>query len=184
MQNRSIWKAALAGAVAGLAATYVMTEFQSRFSKLAQHDQENQAEDQGDPSTVKVADRISVTTTGHHIPKEQKETAGNLVHYGFGTLMGVTYGVLSEYVPATRSGFGSAFGSALFVGADEIGVPLAGLSKPPQETPAKLHLYALSSHLVYGTALEATRRITRAALSKATHERSDDYDYKREYDAA
>ncbi len=182
MNERSAWKGIAAGAVAGFAATYVMTKFQSSFSKLARQDEENQSEDQDDPSTVKVADHVSVAATGKHIPDDQKETAGNLVHYGFGTLMGAAYGAIAEYAAAARSGFGSAFGSALFVGADEIGVPLAGLSKPPQETPARLHLYAWASHLVYGAALEGTRLAVRKALDQIPESLDADYDYEEEFD--
>ncbi len=164
--KRSAWKGIVAGAVGGLAATYVMTKFQTSFSKLAQEDQENQAQGAGgEPSTVKMADKIATTVTGHHLPKQQKEAAGNLVHFGFGTIMGIAYGVLTEAIPAANAGFGTAFGSVLFVGADEVGVPAAGLSKPPQETPLKLHAFAWASHLVYGAALEASRLATRAALS-------------------
>ena len=182
MTDRSAWKGIVAGAVAGLAATYVMTKFQSSFSKLAKQDEENQSEDQGDPSTVKVADKISTVVRGQHLPDDQKETAGNVVHYGFGTLMGAAYGALAEYAPITRSGFGSAFGSALFVGADEIGVPLAGLSKPPQETPARLHLYAWASHLVYGAALEGTRLATRKALDLIPSDSDYEYDWNEDID--
>jgi putative membrane protein len=177
MNERSAWKGIVAGAVAGLAATYAMSKFQGSFAKLAQEDQGNQSDQTGEPSTVKVADRAAVAATGRHLPDEQKEKAGNLVHYGFGTLMGALYGVAAEYVPAARTGLGSAFGSALFVGADEIGVPLAGLSKPPQETPAKLHLYAWAAHLVYGTALEGTRLATRKALDLIPENSADRYEY-------
>ncbi len=167
-RNRSLWKGLVAGAIGGLAATFVMTHFQGAFSKLAQDDQQNQAEGAGgDPSTVKIADKLSTTIMGRHLAKEQKETAGNLVHYGFGTAMGVLYGLLSEAMPDATAGFGTAFGSALFIGADEIGVPAAGLSKPPRQTPMKLHAYAWASHLVYGAALEASRLATRAALDHA-----------------
>ena len=182
MNDRSAWKGIVAGAVAGLAATYVMSKFQGSFAKFAQEDQGNQSDEKGDPSTVKVADKISVAVRGQHLPKEQKESAGNIVHYGFGTLMGAAYGALAEYAPVARSGFGSAFGSALFIGADEIGVPLAGLSKPPQETPAKLHFYAWASHLVYGAALEGTRLATRRALDLIPSDSGYEFDWNEDSD--
>lgn len=182
MNERSAWKGIVAGAVAGVAATFVMSKFQGRFAKLAQEDQNHQSNEKGEPSTVQVADRVSVAVTGEHLPQGQKEKAGNLVHYGFGTLMGAAYGAAAEYVPAARSGFGSAFGSALFVGADEIGVPLAGLSKPPQETPARLDLYAWASHLVYGAALEGTRLAVRKALDQIPESSDAGYGYDEDYD--
>jgi uncharacterized membrane protein YagU involved in acid resistance len=172
MKNRSIWKGVVAGAVGGLAATIVMTQFQNGWTKVAERsnpasDENQKSQGQDDPSTVKMADRVFEIATGKHLSKEEKPFAGKLVHYGFGTLSGVVYGLLSEFVPKARAGFGSTFGSALFVGVDEIGVPLAGFSKPPSEYPAKVHLYTFASHLVYGTALEASRRAVRATLDKS-----------------
>jgi len=173
MAHRSVWKGLVAGAVGGLAASYVMNQFQSGWSKLSNrnHPEEEIQQSHEDPSTVKAADKLFVAFKGEHVPDDKKEKFGNLFHYGTGALAGITYGILSEFKPATRAGFGSAFGSVLFVTADEIGVPLAGLSKSPKEYPLSVHLYAWVSHLVFGSALEATRLTTRKALARATHER-------------
>jgi uncharacterized membrane protein YagU involved in acid resistance len=151
-----------------------MNQFQNGWSKIANRsrsEEENQQQSNDEPATVHVADNIYTSATGKPLQRFERRKAGKLVHYGFGTLAGIAYGVLSEFVPQTRAGFGSAFGSALFVGADEIGLPLAGLSKPASEYPPKTHIYAWASHLVYGSALEASRLATRKALAKATHER-------------
>jgi putative membrane protein len=173
MAKRSVWKGIVAGAVGGLAASFVMNQFQRGWSKIAERSNpEDQIQmNRDDPSTVKGADKLYVAFRGEHIPEDKKEKYGNLLHYATGVLAGMGYGVLSDFKPRTRAGFGSAFGSVLFVGADEIAVPLAGLSKGPKEYPVKTHVYALLSHLVFGSALEATRLGTRKALAKATHER-------------
>ena len=86
------------------------------------------------------------------------------MHYGFGALMGAVYGGLSEEFSPTSSAWGTAFGSALFIGADEIAVPALGLAPGPSETPLNMHLFAWASHLVYGAALESVRRPVRSAL--------------------
>jgi uncharacterized membrane protein YagU involved in acid resistance len=173
MAHRSVWKGIVAGAVGGLAASFVMNQFQSGWSKLSNrnHPEEEIQQSHEDPSTVKAADKLFVALKGEHIPDDKKEKFGNLFHYGTGVLAGITYGILSEFKPRTRAGFGSAFGTAFFVTADEIGVPLAGLSKSFKEYPLSVHLYAWVSHLVFGSALEATRLTTRKALARATHER-------------
>jgi putative membrane protein len=173
MANRSLWKGIVAGAVGGLAASYVMNQFQSGWSKLSnssEPEEENQQSHE-DPATVKAADKLFVALKGEHIPDDKKEKFGNLFHYGTGALAGIAYGILSEFRPGTRAGFGTAFGSALFVTADEIAVPLSGLSKSFKEYPLSVHLNAWVSHLVFGSALEATRLTTRKALARATHER-------------
>ncbi len=177
-------KGAIAGAVAGLAAGYLMTLFQKGWSNaekkfagnkkdeknlnknVPEHREHNPGEDQeqGDDATVKTAEAISENVFDHKLTKDEKKVAGPAVHYAFAAAMGALYGGLSEVTDIPKAGFGSAFGSALFVGADEIAVPALGLSKMPQEVQLSKHVYGLVSHLVYSAATEAVRRPLRAAL--------------------
>ena len=99
--------------------------------------------------------------TGEYFAKEDKEAAGNAVHYLFGALLGGAYGLLAEYRPEVTKGFGTAFGAAS-AAFDELGVPAAGLSGPPTDFPAATHAYGLASHIVFGGVTEATRRLVRA----------------------
>jgi putative membrane protein len=83
--------------------------------------------------------------------------------------MGALYGVLLEVGPdSLREGHpsltGLGYGSALFVGADELAVPALGLSGSAKEAPLSAHIYGLASHLVYGLTGEAVRRTVRNYL--------------------
>ena len=111
----------------------------------------------GDDSTMKVADALAQAVTHHPLTHEQKEVGGPLVHYGFGALMGGAYGAAAEYWAGSKWGFGSAFGAALFLGADEVMVPAVGLSGPPTEQPLGSQAKYLTAHLVYGVTTEAVR---------------------------
>ena len=62
------------------------------------------------------------------------------------------------------TGAGIPFGAAFWLLADEISVPLLGLSKGPTEYPVSTHAYALASHLVYGVTAEMSRRALRQVL--------------------
>jgi putative membrane protein len=62
------------------------------------------------------------------------------------------------------SGAGLPFGAAFWLLADEVSVPLLGLSKGPTEYPVSTHVYALASHLVYGVTAEMSRRALRQVL--------------------
>jgi uncharacterized membrane protein YagU involved in acid resistance len=53
---------------------------------------------------------------------------------------------------------------AVWLAADEITVPLLGLSGPPWESPPSVHARALGAHLVYGCATEGARRLLRRLL--------------------
>ena len=99
------------------------------------------------------------------LKKSEKESAANAVHYIFGTTVGAVYGIAAEAAPITGAGYGLPFGTALFLGADEIAVPALGLSEPPTDIPMSTHAYGFASHLVYGLTADLVRRGVRKVLS-------------------
>jgi putative membrane protein len=167
----NLWKGMAAGAIGGLAGAYSMTLFQSGWSKLSEKlkhgnsNQQQQSHDQGDSedATMKMAGTIS-ELLGHPLTKEQRKTAGPVVHYVFGAAVGALYGAAAEYLPSARVGGGVPFGALVFVTADETAVPALKLSKPPTEYPVPTHIYSLASHAVYGLSTELARRGTRRLL--------------------
>lgn len=165
-----IWKGVVAGAVAGLAATWAMTQFQVGWSKLKEKrrqppDEESQNDQgQAEDATMKTAAAIARNIFGKDLTVEQKRKLGPIVHYGFGAVMGAIYGGMKEEFDNTSIGWGTAFGSALFLGADEAAIPLLGLGGSPTKSPLSTHLYAWSSHLVYGATLESVRRPLRSSM--------------------
>src|SRR5205823_15047630 len=116
------------------------------------------AQPESEDSTEKVADTVAWLATGHHLSKEGKQKGGPIVHYAFGTLMGALYGVLAELSHSATAYAGTAFGTGLFLAADEIMVPALGLSKPPTQQHASDQLTHYAAHLVYGTTTELVRR--------------------------
>jgi putative membrane protein len=185
VNGRDVAKGALAGAISGLVACWVMVQFQKAWSKAEEAAQrrragsrnldehgvpehraihpEGEQDKQPDDATVKTAEVISEALFGHRLSREEKQIAGPAVHYAFGAIMGALYGATVETTPAARAGFGTAFGAVVFVGADEIGVPAMGLS-PKVDVALSKHFYGFASHLVYGVATEAVRRPVRRAL--------------------
>jgi hypothetical protein len=164
-RNRSMWKGMLAGLAGGLAASWTMNQFQAGMQKLSDSNGNGQQEPQeGDDATEKAASAISETVAHRQLTRDEKKVAGPVVHYVFGSTIGALYGAAAEFSPMTAKGWGVPFGAAVFVGADEIGVPLAGLSKPPNRIPASTHASALAAHLVYGATTDGVRRIVRAML--------------------
>lgn len=167
----NIGRGLIAGAAAGFTATLVMTLFQNAMAKMREPlssveklPERMQEQDDSEPATVKAADALWRLVAGREVKNEHKEAAGQVVHYGFGTSMGMLYGVAAEYSPAVTAGQGSAFGTALMIGADEITVPLAGLGDPPHKTPLSTHLNALIAHIVFGVTCEQVRRFVRHSL--------------------
>lgn len=150
-------RGALAGLAAGLAAAFVMNQFQTLWSAVSAPDGGG-----GDPATVKAANKVSRATTGRSIEEGDKNLAGEAVHYGLGAALGVAYGIAAEYRPGVTIGFGTAFGAATAVALDNVAVPAAGLDDPPWDTSLGTHAYGMVSHLVFGAATEGTRSIIRA----------------------
>jgi hypothetical protein len=166
-----VLKGAAAGAVGGLLASWVMNEFSPLIEKVAEaaangskrETQGNGQQRQEDPTAI-TAEKISKTVAGIRLNKKQKKKAGTLVHYAFGALMGGVYGAAAEVRPAAKSAAGLPYGAALFVGADEIALPVLGLAKKPTEYPLSRHLSGLGQHLVYGLTTELVRRTLREKL--------------------
>ena len=167
-----------AGALGGAVASFAMNRFQEAASKLFEHprqggqERERARQAQGwkehrepgdgqeENATVKAAVAVA-EAAGAELTHEQKLAGGNAMHYAFGIVSGAVYGAAAETWPLARTGAGTVFGAALWAAADEVGVPAAGLSKPPGAYPPRVHAMGLGSHLVYGLTTELVRRALR-----------------------
>lgn len=143
-----------AGIAAGVVASAAMAAFQSAAARFVPADGSDK-----DPATVKAADRVSEAATGKPIPEPHRAAAGQAVHFLVGAALGGAYGVLAEYEPATRRGFGGAYGLVTSLVLDETAVPVAGLGAAPWQASLASHGYGLASHMVYGIALEGARTL-------------------------
>lgn len=128
--------------------------------------QHGEGADAGDEerATVKAAVAVSETVFNHELAPAEKERAGQLVHYAYGTATGALYGAMVEHWEGARAGEGAAFGAALWAASDEVAVPALHLSKGPQEYPLRTHAMALVAHVVYGVTTELTRRFLRSGV--------------------
>ncbi len=149
-------RGAIAGVAAGLAAAFAMNQFQKLWPR--------ESDSEGDPATVKAANKASRAAIGRPVPGAEKELAGEAIHYGLGAALGVGYGIMAEYWPQARTGFGTAFGAVTALALDEVAVPAMGLGEAPWKTPPATHAYGMVSHLVFGLVAESARRSLRAAL--------------------
>jgi hypothetical protein len=180
MRNGEVLKGFAAGLVGGLVASWTMNQFQAVWSKAtecfekpddepsmqanhagpgSEQDKENQ-----DDATVKAAKAISEGIFGHDLTEAEKKIAGPVVHYSLGTAVGGFYGAAAEVAPQVTKGAGVPFGAAFWLVVDETAVPLFGFSKGPAKYPLSTHVYALTSHFVYGLTAEVVRRAMRRAL--------------------
>jgi putative membrane protein len=164
----------IAGLAGGLVASFAMERFQRALGALSPDaggapggGGQQYRKPQSEPATYKAADAIARARTGHQVPAPYKPAAGSVVHYAFGGAVGAIYGAATARTPQLAAAAGLPFGAAVWIVADEIGVPLAGLSKPPTEYPLRDHASAFAAHLVFGVTTEGVRRLVLGVLGRA-----------------
>lgn len=121
---------------------------------------------EGEPSTETVARVAHRALTGHEPDDHRRAALGQVVHWGYGMLMGGLYGAIRD--SRARLGFdvgaGLGWGATLWLLGDEVAVPVLGLAKGPTAQPASTHATALGAHLVYGAATAAANRALRHVM--------------------
>jgi hypothetical protein len=129
----------------------------ARWSHLPQRD-----------ATVRAAEAVSYLVRATGIRAKHRHMAGLAVHYAFGALSGAAYGVAAERYRKITVGSGLPFGMAVWLFAEEMALPVAGLSDTPDKYPLRDHFNALTAHLVFGLTTELTRRSARELLTTVT----------------
>src|SRR3954452_23242403 len=121
-RDRHLWKGVVAGASGGLAAAWVMNQFQSGWGKATealqhsetpQGEQERQAQADDEDATMKTAGKISESVFDRRLSREEKKKLGPVVHYAFGASVGALYGAAAEIVPQTTFAVGLPYGAAV-----------------------------------------------------------------------
>ncbi len=179
---------AIAGAVAGLIASWAMESFQAAWSTASTQLERDRVltragagrrggakggpEDpavtdlpprygDGAPATARVASDVAEPVPERELTDEESPIAGEAVHHASGGMNGALYGAVADVFPPIRAANGMLFGAALWLAADEVGLWRAGLAKRPTQFPTSMRAYALASHLAYGLTLETVRRAIR-----------------------
>jgi hypothetical protein len=172
---RSIGKGLAAGLAGGLAGAWVMNQFQTVWSRIAdgaapqssggRHDGRDwQERNEDENANEALANRFAETAIDRDLTKSELAIAAPAVHYGFGAAMGAVYGAITERSSRKPPLTGAAWGAALWAVADEIAVPMFHLSKPGTDYPAEVHVQALAAHLVYGVTAELVQMGIRSVI--------------------
>jgi putative membrane protein len=151
-----------------------MSEFQGLWSRAVdgfespsaggRHDARDWQErhEGGENSNERAAQAIAKRTVNRPLTREELEAAAPLLHYLFGSVLGAVYGGLVERARETPLLSGAAFGTAVWVGADEIAMPALGLSSSNADYPLEAHAQSFAAHIVYGITTDMIRRGLRA----------------------
>jgi len=172
MAQRSVAKGVAVGIAGGVLASWTMNQAQAAWSRAAanfrspsaggkEDARDWQERSEGTNATEIAAQTAARATLDHPLTRDELAVAAPLVHYAFGAAMGGLYGGLVEMSPAVRACSGTAYGTVVWIGADEIAMPMLGLSDPDADRPVEMHAQAFAAHLVFGLTLELVRRALR-----------------------
>jgi putative membrane protein len=105
-----------------------------------------------------LADRVARRLGRGPLDTATKLRVQNVVHYTFGAMFGGVYGALAEAFPAATTAAGTAAGAGLYAATHGTALPLLRIQEPPWRLPRAAFAWELTSHLLFGVALELGRR--------------------------
>lgn len=154
---------AIKGAVAGLAGTAVLTAVMQRGPRfmeeklgisLAEADSPAEAETPEDPR-AELAEKVATGVFDTGISQETKESASQAIHWGYGALWGVIFGIVHSSLRIPLLLHGTIFGSLVAAVASTL-VPAMGLTPSPKEQPKTISAMQFVNHLIFGWAVALT----------------------------
>ena len=175
-RRKSPLKGAVAGALGGLLGTLAMNYAQRAWTRAmddhppesaaGKHDARDwQERSENQNANELAAQTIAVWILGRRLTRSELSVAAPAAHFAFGAAVGAFYGALAERTNNNRRGLsGMELGSALWFSADEVAMPLFGLSEPTTKRPLEMHLQSFAAHMVYGAVTELVRRPLRSRL--------------------
>lgn len=149
--ERSLAADIAVGAVAGLAATWVMgkaTSFLYEHEDPAAREREDNA--RGGKTAYAVAAQKTAALAHRELSEDQEKTYGSAIHWGLGLGAGAAYGALRSRMPLLSAGQGTAFGVAFWLLVDEGANTALRLTPGPTAFPWQAHARGLAGHIVFG----------------------------------
>jgi putative membrane protein len=168
-------KRIVAGAVGGLIGTWAMSQAQRAWSRAAgdvpasaggKHDARDwQERSEHQNSNELAAQAVASHVIGRRLTRRELRIAAPLMHYSFGAAVGALHGAYAQR--RRRAGVaGARLGATLWLAADEIAMPVLGLSEPTTRRPLEMHLQSFAAHIVYGLITEIGRRAMSSTLDE------------------
>jgi putative membrane protein len=153
----------------GLGASWIKALTEPRLQSVAERilppsaaqKQEVGADPAGRPENMPpavIANRTAVALGHGGLSVAHRLRAQEAIHYGFGAGLGVAYSVAARRWRVVSRGRGALAGLAIYAGSHGSALPALGIQRPPWRLAPAAVLWESTSHVVFGTALEALRR--------------------------
>lgn len=168
---------AVAGAVGGLVASWVMVRFNHLIApdsgttdkpgdphahrRVSARPNDTDGTIPDEPGSMQAAAAIAEPLLGRPLTVPEKEVGGPIMHYLFGAAVGALYGAAAETDRSMTRAAGIPYGVAVWLIADEIGMHAAGFATKPADYPVSRHAATLATHIVFGISVETVRRLMR-----------------------
>lgn len=167
-----------AGALGGLVGTLAMSEAQRLWTRAVDsrvpdsasgaHDARDWQERSEDQNANEIAAQAVAKVVAHRrLTRDELAVAAAIFHYAFGAAAGACYAACTDGAERYPASSGIAFGTSLWLLADELAMPALGLSARTERRPVEMHLQSLFAHLVYGIVAERTRALAMRATAEA-----------------
>jgi hypothetical protein len=154
------------GIAAGLAGTYALDLAQKAANKLRGEETGSEWESWDEaPVPAKIGKRIIEGVFQREVSTDKIELVNNAVHWSYGALWGMLYGLVQGSVRAKPLRLGLVFGAGVW-GFSYVALPVAKLYKPIRAYPPKSLALDLSYHLAYGAAAGATYEALDRAVTR------------------
>jgi len=171
-----MFKGIVAGAIGGIAGTWAMNYAQRLWTRAmgeepppsaaGKHDARDWQERSEHQNANEIAaDTLAFPIVRRRLTRDELGVAAAVIHYTFGAAVGALYGAVVERSRRDRTRSGAGLGTTLWITADEIAMPVLGLSGPTTRRPVDMHLQSFVSHLVYGAVAERVRSRVRRQLA-------------------
>lgn len=159
--------------IAGLLASWIKTLTEPRLQAVAERilppspsqKQDVGADPSGHPENMPpavLADHAARALGHGGLGVPERLRAQRAIHYGMGAGLGVAYGAATDHWPATSRGGGALVGLAIYAATHASVLPALGIQRPPWRLAPAAVLWELTSHVVFGTALEGARLALRS----------------------
>lgn len=156
MKRRPILVDIAMGAVAGAAATWLMTKVTTAmYERESPQARRREEAARGNKNAYQIAAEKYGDWAGADLDDEDTKHLGEMLHWSLGVSAGAFYGALRNVFPSLSLGSGLAYGAAFWLLMDEMAVPALGLTPGPKAFPWQTHVRGLAGHAVLGAAVEA-----------------------------
>jgi uncharacterized membrane protein YagU involved in acid resistance len=157
------------GIIVGLGASWIKAFTEPRLQSIAERilppsaaqKREVGADPTGRPENMPpafLANRTAVALGHGELTARQRLRVQEAIHYGFGAGLGIAYSVAARRWRAVSGGRGALAGLAIYAGTHASVLPALGIQRPPWRLAPAAVLWESTSHVLFGTALEALRR--------------------------